>query len=256
MAGTGIRTISDMDLGAELVLLAVDETHSRIRNGNFVALTLAATEIIALARTGNVELRGGQLFVSGEHGVTDPDLVVALELLASSKRRVTVAAWLVMRGSVARVRARLLELVDADVVEVDDVSKSMAGADAMSVRIIDGGAVRAAVERLAGAARGTLTGADDEALAVLADAAGLAHAHLRGLSNRRARARLRTLTGKRVPTPPEPDRTVLAIARAAALAVAEIAARSSRGTGGGSMAIPIDQQFGTQIAMRTGWADL
>lgn len=245
-----------MDLGAELVLLAVDEARGEIRNGKFVALTLAATEMIALARTGNVALRGGQLFVSREDGVTDPDLVAALELLASSRRRVTVAAWLVMRGSVASVRARVLELADAGVVAVDDRSKRMVGTDAMSVRIIDGSAARAAVERLAATARGTLTGADDEALAVLADAAGLAHAHLRGLSNRRARTRLRTLTGKRVQTPPEPDRTVLAIARAAALAVAEIAARSSRGSDGGSMAIPIDQQIGMQVAMLTDGADL
>lgn len=246
-----------MSMGADLVLLAVDERRGGIRRGHFVASALAATELIELALAENVGLRGGQLIVLREDGVVDPDLVAALELLAASKRRVTVAGWLGTRGKLGRVRDRVLELEDAGVVEVDDPSKSVTGDDSMSVQVVDRGPLQAAVDRLSGAARGTLTGADDEALAALADAAGLTHAHLRGLSNRRARARIRTLTEKRAQTPPEPDRTVLAIARAAVLAMAEIAARTGRGSGGGSMAIPIEKQFGMRadIQLALGGTD-
>jgi len=95
----------------------------------------------------------------------------------------------------------------------------------------------------------------DEAFAALADAAGLTHAHLRGLSNRRARARLLTLTAHRVEPPPEPGRTVLAIARAAVRAMAETARRTGSGGPIGSMAIPIDKQFGMRQDIQTALRD-
>jgi hypothetical protein len=113
----------------------------------------------------------------------------------------------------------------------------------MQVRLVGRESAQAAADRLAAVARGTRTGALDVAFAALANAAGLTRLHLRGLSNRGARSRISALTGQRAQPPPEPDRTMLAIVRAAVSAMASVARwESSRGAGG-SMAIPIDKQF-------------
>jgi hypothetical protein len=232
-----------MGMGAELVLLAIDNKRGEIRNSRYVAFAVAAAELIELALTERIALSGGRLTVLRMDGVADPGLAAVLTKIADSQRPVTVAAWLGRRGELGRVRDCVLELERAGVVGVDDLSKSVAGEQAMQVRVAEPKPAQAALDRFIAVARGTQTGAADEAFAALAAAAGLAQAHLRGLSNRRARARISTLTAHRAEPPTEPSRTVLAIARAAAQAMAETARRAGSGGPVGSMAIPIDKQF-------------
>lgn len=177
-------------------------------------------------------------------GVTDPELNSALLKVSVQQRPLTVEAWLAMRGELGRVRRYVLELESAGAVRVDDLSKPAAGRDAMTVHIRNGDLSRAAVDRFREVAQGSRTSVVDEAFAALADAVGFTRVYLGGLSNRRARARLAGLTAHRAVPPPEPDRTALAIVRAAIRAMAESAARRARGgDSDGSMAIPVGGQF-------------
>lgn len=236
-----------------MVLLAIDDRRGEIRNGRYVALAAAAAELIDLALVGSVGLAGGHLTVRGMGGVTNPDLVSTLTKLAASRRPVTVAEWLAWRGGLRKIRDCVLELEHAGAIQVDDPSKSVVGEQPMVVRLADTELAKAAVDRFVAVAHGARTDAVDEAFAALADAAGLTRVYLRGMSNRGARSRVSSLTAHRVQPPPEPGRTVLAIARAAVLAMAEAARRESdRGTGG-SMAIPIDKQFGMQSGIWAAW---
>ena len=237
------RTLDCMGMGAELVLLAIDNKRGEIRNSRYVAFAVAAAELIELALTECIALSGGRLTVLSRDGAANAGLTAALTKIADSRQPVTVSAWLGRRGELGRVRDCVLELERAGAVEVDDLSKSVAGEQAMHVRIADPKLAQAAVDRLVAVARGALTGAADEAFAALADAAGLTPAHLRGLSSRRARARISTLTAHHVEPPAEPGRTVLAIARAAVQTMAGTARRAGSGGPIGSMAIPIDKQF-------------
>lgn len=232
-----------MGMGADLVLLAIDDTRGGIRNAAHVARAVAAAELIELAAAGCLGLRGGHLTVMGTGDASNPDSADVLVQLAKSRRPETVARWLGHRGGPARVRDCITELEHAGVVAVDDTSRNSAGKPAMHVHLSERAVGQAAVDRLIGIARGTLTSAVDEAFAALADAAGLARPHLRGFSNRHARDRISTLTARRAQTPAEPDRTVLAIARAAVHAMAEVARRARLGGSTDSMAIPIEAQF-------------
>lgn len=242
-----------MDMGADLVLLAIDDRRGEVRNGRHVALAVAAAELVEAAFIGSVSLSGGHLTVRGTDGVAKPDLVSALGKVAASRRPVTVAGWLAARAGLGRVRDLVLELELAGAVVVDDPSKSMVGEQPMEVHIADRSAARAAADRFVAVAHGTRTSAADEAFAALADAAGLTGLHLRGLSNRRARARISTLTAHRVNPPPEPDRTMLAIVRAAVSAMAEATRREGDSDAGGSMAIPMDKQFGMRSDVQSAW---
>jgi Golgi phosphoprotein 3 (GPP34) len=246
-------TLNYMGVGADLVLLAIDDRRGAVRNGRYVALALAAAELIELAAAGCVGLDGGHLVVRGMDGVTKPDLASALTRLADSKRPVTVSGWIAARGGPMRVRDCVLELAGAGVVQVDDPSKSVVGERSMTVHLIDRGPVEAAVDRFVAVACGTRTNAVDEAFAALADALGATRAHLRGLSNRGARSRVSNLTAHRAERPPEPDRTVLAIARASVLAMAETARREDDRDTSIDIAIPINKQFGMQPGIQTVW---
>lgn len=240
-----------MGMGADLILLAIDDRRGEIRNSRYVAFTMAAAELIELAITECIALSGGRLTVLRMDGAANPHLAAALTKIADSREPVTVAAWLGKGGELRRVRDCVLELVRAGAVEVDDPSKGMAGERAMRLHIAEPGPAKAAVDRFVAVARGAFTSAADEAFAALADAAGLTRMHLNGLTNRRARARMSTLTAYRAEPPPEPDRTVLAIARAAVRAMAETARHSASGGPIGSMAIPIDKQFGMRQDIQT-----
>ena len=232
-----------MGMGADLVLLAIDNKRGEIRNSRNVAFAVAAAELIELPLTECIALSGGRLTVLRMDGVADRGLTAVLTKIADSRRPVTVAAWLGRRGELGRVRDCVLELERAGVVEVDDLSKSVAGEQAMQVRVAEPKPAKAAVDRFVAVARGALTSAADEAFAALADAAGLTKAHLHGLSNRRARARLSALAAHPAEPSAEPGRTVLAITRAAVQAIAETARRAGGSGPIGSMAIPMDKQF-------------
>lgn len=225
------------------MLLAIDDRRGGIRNCRYVAFAVAAAELIELALNGCVGLRGGQLTVLEMDGAADAGLVTALTMIADSRQPVTVAAWLGRRGVLGRVRDRVVELERSGAIEVDDLSKSVAGERPMHIRVADHDAAQAVVDRFTAVAARRLTNAPDEAFAALADAAGLTRAHLHGLSNRRARAHVSGLTAHRAQPPAEPGRTVLAIARAAVQVITEAARRAASGGESGSMAIPIDQQF-------------
>ena len=246
-----------MGMGAELVLLAIDDRRGAVRNGRRMGLVVAAAELVELALAGHVGLVGAHLTVRKMGGVEeDPELSSALAKLAAQQRPTTVEAWLAARGDLGRVRRCVLELERDGVVRADDSSKQVAGDDAMVVHVEDRDLSRGAVDRFRGVARGDRVSVADEAFAALADAAGLTRVYLGGLSNRRARARISTLTAHRSDPPPEPGRTVLAIVRAALRAMAEAARRDNRGgDGGGSIAIPIDQQFGMQPGIRAAWSN-
>ena len=237
------RTLDCMAMGADLVLLAIDNKRGEIRNSRYVAFAMAAAELIELALTECIGLIGGQLTVVRMGGAANPGLATSLTKIADSRQPVTVAAWLGRHGELGRVRDCVLELERVGAVEVDDLSKGVAGEQAMQVHFAEPMPAQAAVDRFVAVARGALTSAADEAFAALADAAGLTQAHLHGLSNRRARARISTLTAHRAEPPVEPGRTVLAIARAAVQAMAESARRAGSPGPIGSMAIPIDKQF-------------
>lgn len=236
--------LTRMGMGAELLLLAIDDRRGGICNSHKVASALAAAELVELALDGRIGLSGAHLMVREMGGVTDPELNSALLKVSTQQRPLTVEAWLAVRGDLGRVRRYVLELERAGAVHVDDASKPAAGKDAMVVHIQNGDLSRAAVDRFREVAHGSRASIADEAFAALADAVGLTHVYLGGLSNRRARARLSALTAHRSDPPPEPGRTALAIVRAAVRTIAETAARRDSGSEqGGSMAIPLDKQF-------------
>ena len=243
-----------MSMGAELVLLAIDDRRGEVRNGRQVALVVAAAELVELALDGRIGLSGAHLTVREMGGVTDPELSSALMKLSTEQRPMTVEAWLAARGDLGRVRRYVLALARVGAVRVDDASKPLAGKDPMVVHVGNSDSTQAAVNRFRGVAKGAHASVTDEAYAALADAAGLTSTYLGGLSNRRARARVATLTAHRSEPPAEPGRTALAIVRAAVRAIAEAARRDSSHDQGGSMAIPLKDQFvmqpDIQVALR------
>jgi hypothetical protein len=122
-----------MGMGAELVLLAIDNKRGEIRNSRYVAFAVAAAELIELALAECIALHGGRLTVLSMDDAANPGLTAALTKIADSRQPVTVAAWLGRRGELGRVRDCVLELERVGAVEVDDLSKSVAGEQAMQV---------------------------------------------------------------------------------------------------------------------------
>lgn len=73
-----------MTLGADLVMLAVDERHGTLRSSRQLAFALAAAEMVDLARARRIEATvDGHLKVTESLGTGDPALDVTLGALAS-----------------------------------------------------------------------------------------------------------------------------------------------------------------------------
>ena len=246
-----VTILFSMGIGAELVLLAIDDKRGEVRNSRRLAWGLAAAELVELALIDRIGLNGAHVVVQGPQDIADDDLSTALVKLSAHQGPMTVAGWIAAGGSQAHVDRYLLTLERAGTVRAVRETDSKAGAHPTTVHIADRERTQAAIDRFRTAAHGRTStdgrGSDasvaDEAFAALADAVGLTHLYLGGLANRRARARLATLTAPRSDPPPEPGRTVLAIVRFAVRAMGELSRRQGdRGEGSSSMAIPVNEQ--------------
>lgn len=228
-----------MDTAIDLVLCAIDPRSGRVRFGPELSYALPVAEAADLARAGRVGLSGGCLSVVSREPAGEPLADAALDFLQAGAARPSVEDW-VRERSLGRIPQYVAAAVEAGIVTVVPagaaVFRKLATADPA---------------RLARPSRCLAETLDDPApesagaaFALLADAAGVAGAHLRGRRNRARRARLASLRREAAAardTAADPDRILrdgleaIACLRAARTAAARRAYASGR---------TVDQQIG------------
>ncbi|NUS13004.1 MAG: hypothetical protein HOY69_16665 [Streptomyces sp.] len=181
-----------MTMGDELLLLAISpgRRRSRIRSPQRLGFALRAAELAELALAGRIEVGEQRIEVRDRTRVGTPRLDNVLHVLATSKPPPDLKTWL--RGTPRSLTAEYVSrLQDQKVVRVRRW-RDRGGRTRHDILSVDMARRAALLARLDAAVRGGDAG-NDVALAVLAQAAGLAHAihpGLRGVAGRRRMAAL------------------------------------------------------------------
>jgi hypothetical protein len=215
-----------MGIGVDLLLLAVDDRHARTRGGVRLAAALAAAQLVDLAAAERITLDGTRLRVTRMEPVGDELLDPAVAAIAKSTSPVTIHRWLTDHAHPAVIAryaaaARAAGAVKTDETLSYDRNKGRARRSELRINLADESARDRIVARVSAglALPGTVptptAPVQDVALAVLVDAVGLTKVHLSGRSDRQARARLAELAAGKSGGLPDPDRTVMTIARSA-----------------------------------------
>ncbi|WP_034266641.1 GPP34 family phosphoprotein [Actinospica robiniae] len=215
-----------MGTGEDLLLLAVDDRHARTRGGVRLAAALAAAHLVDLAAAERITLDGTRLRVTRIEPVGDELLDPAVAAIAKSTSPVTVHRWLTGHAHPAVIAryataARAAGTVKTDETLSYDRDKARVRRSEPRINVADESARDQIVARVSAALAlpGTVATApvpvQDVALAVLVDAVGLTKLYLGSRSDRQARARLSELATGKSGGLPDPDRTVMSIARSA-----------------------------------------
>lgn len=212
----------------DLLLLAVDDRHARTRGGVRLAAALAASQLVELAVAERITLDGTRLRVKRMEPVGDDLLDPAVTAIAQSTSAVTIHRWLTGHAHAAMIAryaaaARAAGMVDAEETLTFDRDKGRARRSDPRINVADESARARIVTRVLAAARSGVPAdpadpgvpVEDVALVVLLDAVGLTKVHFGSRSHRRDRALLARLATGRSLGLPEPDRTVMTVARTA-----------------------------------------
>jgi hypothetical protein len=219
-----IRKLIPMSLGAELVLLAVDDEHGDLRFKRCLGWVIAGADLVDMALSGQITLSGLHLVRPVADSASGPTVAEAAEVI-------TVSEWIARCGTTERVNEEIRALEGEGAVHVTGGSARVKQTSVSGVHIADPVRQSAIIERFRGAARGgDQVGARDEALVLLADAVGLTQVYLRGPGKRRARKQIALLLDAPLPAL-EPDRTARVIARRTLIAVTRRLASRSGGPG-------------------------
>jgi len=209
-----------MGTGVDLLLLAVDDRHARTRGGVRLAAALAASQLVELAVAERITLEGTRLRVRRMEPVGDDLLDPAVAAIAKSASPVTVHRWLTAHAHPAVIAryaaaAKAAGMVNTEETLTFDRDKARARRNDPRIEVADEPARDRIVARFAAAAAGRTVPLEDVALAVLADSVGLTKVYLGSRSHRQDRARLAELAAGKSGALPEPDRTVMTVARSA-----------------------------------------
>jgi hypothetical protein len=212
-----------MSLGAELVLLAIDDKQGDIRVKHRLGWVVAAADLIDLVLSGRVVMSGVHLVLRPADTTSDSSVYDAALRLVDSPGPVTVDGWIGRQGTLGQLHERVHRMERGGVVRISGRLSGAGHTDGSGVHVTDPDRQVVILDRLRGAARGgAQTSPSDQALILLADAAGLTPIHLGGLANRRLRKRIADLLDTPNPAQ-EPDRTVRAVTRLALRAIARLA---------------------------------
>lgn len=213
----------------DLLLLAVDDRHARTRGGVRLAAALVAAQLVDLAVAGRITLDGTRLRVTRMEPVGDELLDPAVATIVKSTSPITAHRWLTEHAHPAMIAryaaaAKAAGTVNTDEILSYDRDKGRARRSELRINVADESArdrivarVVAALAPPGGAAgpAGLDAPVQDVALAVLVDAIGLTKVYLGSRSHRQARARLTEIVAGKSGGSPEPDRTVMTVARSA-----------------------------------------
>jgi hypothetical protein len=181
-----------MTVGADLVVLAVDETRACVRLEHQLGFALAAAELVELARVGRIELAEGAITVIEALRTGDPLLDDTLARLGAAPKQHTVGGWVAMQA-VNRVTAYLDAMIRSGEIEGRLTSVSLnSPARPNGLRVADPGRRRQLAKKLVDAVLHEAPLAD-EAFAALAKAADIPAHVLVGRTRHRVEKELKPL---------------------------------------------------------------
>jgi hypothetical protein len=210
-----MRKLNCVSIGSDLLLLAVERKHGRVRSRPKLGVALAAADLVEFVLAGHVALNGDRLSVV-DTGATAGHAAAELRTVADAASPVTAAHWISGRAS----SAFGAHLRDAKQSGVLAEAPRRRNERFTPLAVLDRARVQGAERRFVMAARAAEPAADDTgrladfAYAMLADGVGLTDVYLGGLSNRKARARLEASADQRGDGR-EPEHSIRVIVRIA-----------------------------------------
>jgi hypothetical protein len=181
-----------MTLGADLLVLAIDETRGCVRFEEQLGFALAAAELVDLARTRRIEAAEQAIVVTEGLRTGDPVLDDALARLGPAPKQYTVSGWIAMQ-SVGRVTAHLEAMMRSGEVEGRLTRLSLnAPSRVTRLRVSDQDRRRRLLEKLIDAVRYEAP-LEDKAFAALAKAAEIPARLLTGRNRHRVEKGLKAL---------------------------------------------------------------
>jgi hypothetical protein len=183
-----------MTLGADLLVLAVDDRRGGVRLERQFGLALAAAELVDLACARRIEAVDGRIHVTESLRTGDPVLDLTLARLAKDPKGIEIGSWVAMWAP-DRVVEHLAAMTRSGELSGRLVATSPGATPVSSgIRVADPARREALVRRLLTVARHEVE-LEEDAYGALAHAADIPVHVLPGPRNWRTRERLRKLAG-------------------------------------------------------------
>lgn len=182
-----------MTLGADLVVMAVDETRGEIRFATQLGYVLAAAELVDLAKARRIEAAGSGIRLVEELRTGDPVLDKTLGQLAAGFKGQSIGSWIDLAAP-DRLAVHLAAMIGSGELEGRLVRPSLdSPARPVGLRVADSGRRKLLVEKLVAVALYE-SALEDDAFGALAFAAEQT-AHIAPLRSKvRVQKRLKELT--------------------------------------------------------------
>lgn len=181
-----------MTLGADLVLLAVDEGRGTVRLATQLGVALAAAELVELARTRRIEAVGEGIRVVEDLRTGDPVLDETLARLSASPKAILITDWIALQAG-GRVTAQLAAMIKSGELEGQLLRMSLdSPAKPVGLRHTGDDRRRRLIEKLTDAVLYEAP-IEDEAFAALAQAADIPARVLAGRTKHRVEKGLKPL---------------------------------------------------------------
>jgi Golgi phosphoprotein 3 (GPP34) len=181
-----------MTMGADLVVLAVDEARGCVRLEQQLGFALAAAELVDLARARRIEVTDGTIVVIESLRTGDPVLDDTLAGLGAASKYHTVAGWVAMQA-VNRVAVHLEAMIRSGEIEGRLTKVSLnSPAQPAGLRLADPDRRSQLIKKLADAVLYEAP-LEDEAFAALAKAADIPGHVLAGRTKHRVEKDLKPL---------------------------------------------------------------
>jgi Golgi phosphoprotein 3 (GPP34) len=214
-----------MGIAADLMLLAIDDRHGKVRNVVVLGGALAAADLVELVLAERVVLDGLRLVMRNPEPTGDVRLDTVLRGLVDESVPTTAGRWVADRAKRQQVDRCARQLAGEGSLRGYESSTSL---KPLRVHIADRDRASKAVKRLVDVAQGKQRPLADKAFAALADAVGLAPVHLSGRGNREARERMAAFSEPRS-TWTELEHMMWTTLRAGVRAIVGVEARSRVG---------------------------
>lgn len=159
-------------MGADLVVLAVDEARGCVRLEQQLGFALAAAELVDLARTRRIEAAEGTIVVTEPLRIGDPLLDDTLARLGAAPKQHTIGGWIAMQA-VNRVAVHVEAMIRSGEIEGRLTRVSLNSvARPTALRLADADRRRKLIKKLADAVLYEAP-LEDEAFAALASTADI-----------------------------------------------------------------------------------